>query len=43
MWIASNHVPEIREFAERLPDLFRDFAHAVRDFIARYRAGDSAS
>lgn len=43
VWIASNHVPEIREFAQRLPDLFRDFAHAVRDFIARYRAGDAAS
>jgi phage shock protein PspC (stress-responsive transcriptional regulator) len=37
MWIASNHVPEIREFLQRLPELVRDFAYAVRDLVARYR------
>ena len=30
-WIASNHIPEIREFLQRLPDLIRDFTYAVRD------------
>lgn len=37
MWIASHHVPEIREFVHRLPDLVRDFADAMRDLVARYR------
>ena len=37
MWIASNHVPEIREFLQRLPELVRDFAGAIRDLVARYR------
>jgi phage shock protein PspC (stress-responsive transcriptional regulator) len=37
MWIASNHVPEIREFLHRLPDIVRDFASAIRDLVARYR------
>jgi phage shock protein PspC (stress-responsive transcriptional regulator) len=40
VWIASNHVPELREFLKRLPDLFRDFAYAIRDLVERYRAGD---
>ena len=39
VWIASNHVPEIREFLYRLPDIVRDFAYAIRDFVARYREG----
>ena len=38
VWIASNHIPEIREFLQRVPDLFRDFIHAVRDFIHQSRA-----
>lgn len=38
VWIASNHIPEIREFLERLPELIRDFAFTVRDaFAARER------
>jgi phage shock protein PspC (stress-responsive transcriptional regulator) len=35
VWIASNHVPEIREFIQRLPPLIRDFTAAVRSFFAR--------
>ena len=30
VWIASNHIPEIREFIQRLPPLVRQFAEAVR-------------
>jgi phage shock protein PspC (stress-responsive transcriptional regulator) len=33
VWIASNHVPEIREFLQHVPGLIRDFAHAVRDVV----------
>jgi phage shock protein PspC (stress-responsive transcriptional regulator) len=35
LWIASNHVPEIREFLQRVPPLARDFAFAMRDLFAR--------
>ena len=35
IWIASNHIPEIREFIHRLPDLIRDFTYAVRDVFQR--------
>jgi hypothetical protein len=35
IWIASNHVPEIREFLRRLPPLVHDFAEAVRHLISR--------
>ena len=35
VWIASNHLPEIREFLQRLPPLVRQFAEAVRDLFAR--------
>lgn len=35
LWIASNHVPEIREFVQRLPPLARDFGFAMRDLFAR--------
>jgi hypothetical protein len=35
VWIASNHLPEIREFLQRLPPLVRQFADAVRDLFAR--------
>ena len=30
LWVASNHMPEIREFLHRLPELTRQFAEAVR-------------
>jgi phage shock protein PspC (stress-responsive transcriptional regulator) len=30
VWIASNHIPEIREFLQRLPELIRDFAYSIR-------------
>jgi phage shock protein PspC (stress-responsive transcriptional regulator) len=33
-WLASNHIPEIREFLQRAPDLFRDFIWAVRDALS---------
>jgi len=32
-WMASNHIPEIREFVQRLPELFREFTWAIRDFV----------
>lgn len=35
VWIASNHLPEIREFLQRLPPLVREFADAIRDIFAR--------
>jgi phage shock protein PspC (stress-responsive transcriptional regulator) len=35
LWIASNHVPEIREFVQRLPPLARDFGLAMRDLFTR--------
>lgn len=33
LWIASNNMPEVREFLHRVPGLFRDFVEAVRDFF----------
>jgi phage shock protein PspC (stress-responsive transcriptional regulator) len=33
VWIASNHIPEIREFVQRLPELARAFAQAAREFF----------
>jgi phage shock protein PspC (stress-responsive transcriptional regulator) len=35
VWLASEHLPEIREFLHRLPDLFRDFGRAMRDLMTR--------
>jgi phage shock protein PspC (stress-responsive transcriptional regulator) len=35
VWIASNHVPEIREFLQHLPELIRDFAQAMKDLVNR--------
>jgi phage shock protein PspC (stress-responsive transcriptional regulator) len=35
MWIGSNHIPEIREFLQRLPPLVREFAEAMRNLFAR--------
>jgi phage shock protein PspC (stress-responsive transcriptional regulator) len=33
VWVATNNIPEIGEFILRLPQLFRDFMYAVRDFL----------
>jgi hypothetical protein len=33
VWIASDHLPEIREFLQRLPELFTEFTEAVRRLI----------
>jgi hypothetical protein len=35
IWIGSNHLPEIREFLQRLPQLVRAFADAIRDIFQR--------
>jgi hypothetical protein len=35
VWIGSNHLPEIREFLQRLPPLIQQFAEAVRRLFAR--------
>jgi phage shock protein PspC (stress-responsive transcriptional regulator) len=35
VWIGSNHVPEIREFIQRLPPLIQQFAEAMRRLFAR--------
>jgi phage shock protein PspC (stress-responsive transcriptional regulator) len=35
LWIASSHVPEIREFVQRVPPLARDFGLAMRDLFTR--------
>jgi phage shock protein PspC (stress-responsive transcriptional regulator) len=37
MWIGSNHIPEIREFLQRMPDIIRDFGYAMRDLFERYQ------
>jgi phage shock protein PspC (stress-responsive transcriptional regulator) len=33
LWVASDHIPEITEFMQRLPHLFRELMYAVRDFV----------
>jgi phage shock protein PspC (stress-responsive transcriptional regulator) len=35
VWLASEHLPEIREFLHRLPDLLRDFGRALSDLTTR--------
>jgi phage shock protein PspC (stress-responsive transcriptional regulator) len=35
LWVASDHLPEIREFIERLPELFRQAFAAFRDLLSR--------
>jgi len=35
LWMASSHVPEIREFVQRLPPLAREFGYAMRDLFTR--------
>jgi phage shock protein PspC (stress-responsive transcriptional regulator) len=37
VWVASNHLPEIRDFMRNVPDIVRDFAYAVRDVFDRTR------
>jgi phage shock protein PspC (stress-responsive transcriptional regulator) len=37
IWLASNHTPEIREFLQRMPELFREFIWAMRDLFSRQR------
>jgi len=37
VWIATNHIPEIREFIQRVPPLFREFVEAMRDLFSRQR------
>jgi phage shock protein PspC (stress-responsive transcriptional regulator) len=34
LWFASEHSHELREFAQRFPEIVRDFAYAVRDFVS---------
>lgn len=35
LWLASNHIPEIRDFLQELPHVFRDFMHAIREALRR--------
>jgi hypothetical protein len=35
VWVASNHLPEIREFLGKLPQLFREAFYAFRDLLSR--------
>lgn len=35
VWLASEHLPEIREFLQRMPAVIRDFALAVRELMTR--------
>ena len=33
VWVASNHIPEIREFLQRMPAIVREFAFTIRDLL----------
>jgi phage shock protein PspC (stress-responsive transcriptional regulator) len=33
LWVASDHIPEITEFMQRLPHLFREMMYALRDVV----------
>jgi phage shock protein PspC (stress-responsive transcriptional regulator) len=33
VWVASNNIPEVTEFMQRLPHLFREMSYAIRDFF----------
>ncbi len=35
LWIASEHLPELREFAQRVPDVLRDFRDAMRELLSK--------
>ena len=41
LWLASNHVPEIREFVQRVPPLAQEFALAMRRLFAPETVGGS--
>ncbi|HUF23075.1 MAG TPA: PspC domain-containing protein [Vicinamibacterales bacterium] len=34
-WFAAGHIPEIQEFLQRLPEVGREFADAMRELFAR--------
>jgi phage shock protein PspC (stress-responsive transcriptional regulator) len=34
-WVTSDHLPEIREFLQRMPEVAREFAEDMRDFFSR--------
>jgi phage shock protein PspC (stress-responsive transcriptional regulator) len=33
LWVASDHIPEITEFMQRLPHLLREMMYGIRDFV----------
>ena len=33
LWVASDHIPEITEFMQRVPHLFRELTYAIRDAV----------
>jgi hypothetical protein len=33
LWVASDHIPEITEFVQRVPHVFRELSYALRDAI----------
>ena len=33
LWVASDHIPEITEFMQRVPHLFRELSYAIRDAV----------
>jgi phage shock protein PspC (stress-responsive transcriptional regulator) len=35
LWVASGNLPEIREFLQRLPEIFRDLMDTIHDMTAR--------
>ena len=35
VWVASDHLPEIREFLHRMPEVAREFGEDMRDFFSR--------
>ena len=37
-WFASNHLPEVREFVDRVPEVVRDFLDDVREWFDARRA-----
>lgn len=37
LWFASNHWPEVREFIDRVPDVFQDFVDDVSGWIGSRR------
>jgi hypothetical protein len=33
LWVASDHIPEITEFMQRVPHVFREMMYGIRDFV----------